>query len=69
MSGSIGTGTKRFEKAEAERLAAELNVEYPEIDHEAVVHTPPAAEPAGAEPVPPQALEPCNAAPLPEGAS
>ena len=37
VTGGIGTGTKRFEKEEAERLAAELNEKYPEIDHEAVI--------------------------------
>lgn len=40
VSGSIGTGTKRFEKVAAERLAAELNESYPEIDHEAVIPAP-----------------------------
>ena len=29
-------GTKRFDLAEAERLAAELNREYPQIEHAAV---------------------------------
>jgi hypothetical protein len=42
VTGSIGTGTKLFEKEEAERLATELNVSYPEIEHEAVVPGPPA---------------------------
>ena len=50
VSGSIGTGTKRFEKVAAERLAAELNESYPEIDHEAVIPAPSAAEPPAAEP-------------------
>ena len=35
-SGKYGVGSKRFEKAEAERLAGELNHEYPEIYHEVV---------------------------------
>ena len=35
-SGKYGIGSKRFEKAEAERLAMELNREYSEIHHEAV---------------------------------
>ena len=35
-SGKYGVGSKRFEKAEAERLAMELNREYPEIHHESV---------------------------------
>lgn len=35
-NGRAGRGTKRFDKEEAERLVAELNREYPQIDHEAV---------------------------------
>jgi hypothetical protein len=50
VTGSIGMGTKLFEKKEAERLAAELNEGYPDIDHEAVIPVPSAAEPAVAEP-------------------
>ena len=45
VSGQIGTGTKRFEKEVAERLAAELNKDYPDIVHEAVIPVPAAAEP------------------------
>jgi len=59
VTGTIGTGTKRFEKDEAERLATELNENYPEIVHEAIIPIPavapvplavesPAAEPAEA---------------------
>ena len=44
ITGGVGTGTKRFEKAEAELLAAELNTNYPEIAHEAVI---PAVEVVG----------------------
>jgi len=50
VSGSIGTGTKRFEKDAAERLATELNEQYPDIDHEAVIAALPAAEPPAAKP-------------------
>jgi hypothetical protein len=50
VTGTIGTGTKRFEKEEAERLATELNESYPDIDHEAVGPAPPAAKLADAEP-------------------
>ena len=50
VSGTVGTGTKRFEKKEAERLAAELNEDYPDIDHEAVIPAPAAAESTVAEP-------------------
>ena len=44
-TGTAGTGTKLFEKKEAERLATELNESYPDIDHEAAIPVPPAAEP------------------------
>jgi len=50
VTGTRGTGTKRFEKEEAERLSTELNESYPDIDHEAVIPVPPAAEPAAVEP-------------------
>jgi hypothetical protein len=50
VSGNTGTGTKRFEKAEAGRLATELNEKYPDIDHEAVIPAPTPAEPPAAEP-------------------
>jgi hypothetical protein len=46
VTGAIGTGTKLFEKEAAERLATELNEQFPDIDHEALVPVPPAAEPA-----------------------
>jgi len=49
VSGKIGTGTRLFEKEEAERLATELNEDYPDIDHDAVIPVPPSAEPALAE--------------------
>ena len=49
VSGRIGTGTRLFEKEEAERLATELNEDYPDIDHDAVIPVPPSAEPALAE--------------------
>jgi len=50
VSGQIGTGTKLFEKKEAERLAAELNEGYPDIDHEAVIPVPAATKSAVTEP-------------------
>lgn len=53
-TGTIGTGTKRFEKEEAEHLAAELNETYPEIHHEAVIPAPVAAEAPVAAPTGPQ---------------
>jgi len=51
VSGNVGTGTKRFEQKEAERLAAELNVEYPEIEHKAVIPVPIKVEPPAAQAV------------------
>ena len=36
VNGRAGRGTKLFDHAEAERLADELNREYPQIEHEAV---------------------------------
>ena len=54
VTGAAGVGTNRFEKEEAEHLARELNENYPDINHEAVVPTPsavqPAAEPAVTQP-------------------
>jgi len=54
VTGGVGTGTKRFTKEVAERLAAELNASYPEITHEAVIPPPPpAADPLAVEPINP----------------
>lgn len=50
LSGQIGIGKKLFEQKEAERLTAELNVDYPDIEHEAVIPVHAAAESAVAEP-------------------
>jgi hypothetical protein len=50
VTGTIGTGTKLFEQADAERLATELNESYPDIIHEAVTPVPPAPEPVAVEP-------------------
>ena len=41
VTGTIGTGTKLFEKEAAERLATELNEHFPDINHEAVIPAPP----------------------------
>jgi hypothetical protein len=46
VTGTAGTGTKRFDQEEAELLAKELNENYPEIAHEAIIPAPEAAEPA-----------------------
>jgi hypothetical protein len=44
VNGRAGRGTKCFERTEAERLAEELNREYPQIEHEAVKMTAQMAE-------------------------
>jgi hypothetical protein len=49
VNGRAGRGSKCFEHQEAERLAEELNREYPEIEHEAVKMNPQMAEQASAE--------------------
>ena len=49
-TGRLGTGTMRFDKEGAERLALELNQKFPNIDHEAVIPAPSSPEPAVAEP-------------------
>lgn len=36
VNGRAGRGSKQFDKEEAERLVAELNHEYPQIEHQAV---------------------------------
>jgi hypothetical protein len=36
-NGTMGAGTRLLQKDEAERLAAELNRDYPGIHHEAVL--------------------------------
>ena len=54
VNGRAGRGTKRFEKDEADQLVAELNQEYPDIEHTAV----PASDDLVAEPVAPNPSEP-----------
>jgi hypothetical protein len=49
VTGTVGTGTKRFDKEDAERLAAELNESYPEIHHEVVIPVSKPDEPSPAE--------------------
>jgi hypothetical protein len=49
VNGRAGRGTKCFEHVEAERLAQELNREYPEIEHEVVKMTPQMSEQSSAE--------------------
>jgi hypothetical protein len=49
VNGRAGRGTKCFERVEAERLAQELNREYPQIEHEAVKMTAQMAQQAAVE--------------------
>ena len=57
QNGRMGRGTKLFEREAAEELVAELNHEYPQIEHE-LIEVPPAAEPTP----PPPALQAPEAA-------
>ncbi len=57
VNGRAGRGTKHFDKEEAERLVAELNREYPQIDHE--------ISPARTESTPPAPEEPSQPAETP----
>jgi len=52
VNGRAGRGTKQFERKEAERLAEELNSEYPDILHEAVKAMPPREDKPEPEPEP-----------------
>jgi hypothetical protein len=52
VNGKVGAGTYLFEKEEAEHLAEELNQDYPEIHHEAVLSVSPPVEPVNGNPVP-----------------
>ena len=54
-NGRSGRGTRLFERQEAEQLVANLNRQYPQIDHELCeVETPADASPeASAMPTPP----------------
>ncbi len=65
VNGRAGRGSKVFERDEAERLVAELNQEYPEIEHElADAET----DPRLTQPVPetPQAQSESESRPAPE---
>lgn len=53
VNGRAGKGTKLFDREEAERLVDELNREYPQIHHEAIVAPEQeSANPGKEEPVP-----------------
>ena len=51
VNGRVGRGTKRFDKEEVDRVVDELNLEFPEIEHEAIPAATEAA--ATAEPAVP----------------
>ena len=44
INGRAGKGAKTFDREEAERLTKELNLEYPQIEHEVVQATAAKAE-------------------------
>lgn len=41
VNGRAGRGTKEFGREEGEKLIAELNEEYPDIEHELILAPPP----------------------------
>jgi hypothetical protein len=51
-SGRAGKGSKLFSREEAEQLAEELNLEYPQIQHEAINTLQPAEAQPPSEPIP-----------------
>lgn len=53
VNGRAGRGTKEFNREEGERLVAELNTEYPDIEHELII-APPAQQESGSEQEAPQ---------------
>ena len=52
VNGRAGRGSKQFDKEEAERLVAELNNEYPQIEHQAVPANSSESEPVAETVVP-----------------
>jgi len=60
VNGRAGRGTKQFERDEAERLAQELNQEYPQIRHEIVEIDSTPREPTPRESEVPQSSEPAS---------
>ena len=53
VAGGTGIGTKLFDLEDAEHLASELNENYPDISHEAIIPPPPRAEVIEAQTVEP----------------
>jgi len=51
VNGRAGRGSKQFDKEEAERLVVELNNEYPQIEHQAVLANAEEPLPDAAEPI------------------
>ncbi len=50
VNGRAGKGTKEFDRDEGEQLVAELNAEYPDIEHE-LLRVEQEPEPVPAEPL------------------
>lgn len=59
VNGRAGRGTKLFERDEAERLAQELNQEYPQIHHE-ILEVESSQGPTRDEPEPDRSSEPAS---------
>ncbi len=64
VNGRAGRGTKLFDKEEADRLAEELNQEYPRIRHQVVEAAEPREAPAEPAPENPAAQPASHPAPL-----
>ena len=47
VNGRAGRGTKEFNREDGARLVAELNIEYPDIEHDLIIAPPPQSESAG----------------------
>ena len=52
VNGRAGKGSKLFSREEAEQLVEELNLEYPQIQHEAINTLQPAEAQPHSEPIP-----------------
>jgi len=62
VNGRAGRGTKLFDREEAERLVAELNREYPQIEHEV---SPAQTESTAATPPAPGKVQPAESSSSP----
>ncbi len=54
VTGRAGKGTKLFDHQEGQSLVEELNIEYPQIQHELVESGPPGEAPPEPTPAEPQ---------------